>query len=210
MARLKRILDKADDLGMAVILGIFYFGQDERLKDEAAVIKAVDNTVDWVLDERLSECPDRGQQRVQRSLRPCDSQPPASMNLIERVKNSGGRVCLSAPATAVIVVPHENVVRSADFLLIHGNGVKDPKRISEMVGRRAPCRATSRCRSCSTKTITSTSIKADYNMLGSIREFASWGYFDPEGYQSPPVDWGLDTDRKKAFFGKLKEITGAK
>ncbi len=50
MARLKRILDKADDLGMAVILGIFYFGQDERVKDEAAVIKAVDNTVDWVFD----------------------------------------------------------------------------------------------------------------------------------------------------------------
>src|SRR5688572_29464060 len=48
MARLKRILDKADDLGMAVILGIFYFGQDERVKDEAAVKAAVDNTVDWV------------------------------------------------------------------------------------------------------------------------------------------------------------------
>ena len=37
MARLKRILDKADELGMAVILGIFYFGQDERVKDEEAV-----------------------------------------------------------------------------------------------------------------------------------------------------------------------------
>ena len=36
------------NLGMVVILGIFYFGQDERLKDENAVVAAVDNTVDWI------------------------------------------------------------------------------------------------------------------------------------------------------------------
>ncbi|MCU0874342.1 MAG: hypothetical protein MUE50_18565, partial [Pirellulaceae bacterium] len=35
LARLERILDRADELGMAVILGLFYFGQDERLQDEA-------------------------------------------------------------------------------------------------------------------------------------------------------------------------------
>src|SRR5690242_498767 len=40
MARLKRILDHADQLGMAPIVGIFYFGQDERVKDEAAVKRA--------------------------------------------------------------------------------------------------------------------------------------------------------------------------
>ena len=40
MARLETILDKADELGMVVILGVFYFGQDERLKDEAAVKRA--------------------------------------------------------------------------------------------------------------------------------------------------------------------------
>jgi len=30
-------------------------------------------------------------------------------------------------------VPLENVVRVSDFLLVHGNGVSDPRRISEMV-----------------------------------------------------------------------------
>jgi hypothetical protein len=35
--RLRRVLDRADALGMVVILGLFYFGQDERLRDEAAV-----------------------------------------------------------------------------------------------------------------------------------------------------------------------------
>src|SRR5262245_17793284 len=37
MRRLEQILDKADELGMAPMVGFFYFGQDHRMKDEAAV-----------------------------------------------------------------------------------------------------------------------------------------------------------------------------
>jgi hypothetical protein len=47
------------------------------------------------------------------------------------------------------------------------------------------------------------------NMVASISEYCSWGYFDPDGYQSPPVNWGLNTDRKKAFFEAVGRITGA-
>ena len=47
---LRRILDRADDLGMVVIVGYFYQGQDERLADEAAVVRAVDEATDWLLD----------------------------------------------------------------------------------------------------------------------------------------------------------------
>jgi hypothetical protein len=47
-ARTARILDRANELGLVVILGLFYFGQDERLNDEAAVIRAVDESIDWL------------------------------------------------------------------------------------------------------------------------------------------------------------------
>src|SRR5438552_2826213 len=49
MNRLQRILDKADELGMAVVLGCFYFGQDERLRDEPGVVRATDNATNWLL-----------------------------------------------------------------------------------------------------------------------------------------------------------------
>ena len=53
-------------------------------------------------------------------------------------------------------------------------------------------------------------------MLAAFKAHASWGYFDfrmedegfENGFQSVPVDWGITSERKKAFFGKLKEITG--
>ena len=54
MARLDRILSKADELGMVVILGYFYFGQDERLRDEAAVLRATDNATQWLFDYGFS------------------------------------------------------------------------------------------------------------------------------------------------------------
>ena len=44
------------------------------------------------------------------------------------------------------------------------------------------------------------------NMVAAIGEYCSWGYFDPgesnyrDGYQCPPANWGINTERKKAFF----------
>jgi hypothetical protein len=48
--RMRRVLDRADDLGMVVIVGLFYQGQDERLVDEDAVKRAVDNATIWLLE----------------------------------------------------------------------------------------------------------------------------------------------------------------
>ena len=51
MRRLKKVLDAALQLRMVVILGLFYFGQDQRLQDEDAVKRAVVNAVDWLLQQ---------------------------------------------------------------------------------------------------------------------------------------------------------------
>jgi hypothetical protein len=37
--RLSRILDRAGERGTVVILGYFYFGQDQRVKDEATTTR---------------------------------------------------------------------------------------------------------------------------------------------------------------------------
>ena len=58
--------------------------------------------------------------------------------------------------------------------------------------------------------------KPDNNFIAAIESYASWGYFDyrmdgeafEDGYQSVPVDWRISSERKKAFFILLAEITG--
>jgi len=57
--------------------------------------------------------------------------------------------------------------------------------------------------------------KPDNNMVAAISKYASWGYFDPgesnyvDGYQCPPVNWGINTERKRAFFNLVKQVTGS-
>ncbi|HXG09758.1 MAG TPA: hypothetical protein VNK04_08210 [Gemmataceae bacterium] len=216
MARLERILDRADELGMVVILGVFYFGQDERLKDEAAVRRGLDNAVDWVLErgyrnvliEVNNECNVRYDHAV--------LQPPRVHELIERVKERkrDGRRLLVSTSYGGGTVPRENVVRSADFLLLHGNGVHESDRIAEMVRQTRKVPGYRPMPILFNEDDHFNFDQPKNNLLAALSEYASWGYFDPgknnyeDGYQSPPVNWGINTTRKKQFFTLVQEITG--
>jgi hypothetical protein len=198
LERLERILDRADELGMVVILGIFYFGQDEYLQDEAAVIRATDATIHWlfarnyrhVLIEINNECNVRYDHAILR--------PDRVDELIARVKGTSreGR-------------------RFSDFLLIHGNGVTQPGRIAEMV------RQTRAVPGYAPKPVLFNEDdhygfdQPTCNFTAAIGEYASWGLYDQgkndyeDGFQSPPVNWGLNTVRKRAFFRLVAAITGS-
>jgi len=216
MSRLERILDCADNFGMVVILGIFYFGQDERLKDEASVLRALNNAVDWILDrdyghmliEVNNECNVRYDHPI--------LQPDRVHELIERAKarqRNGGRL-LVGTSYGGGTIPRENVVRTADFLLLHGNGVEDPEHIAEMVRMTRSMPGYRPMPILFNEDDHFEFDKPCNNMLAAISEYCSWGYFDPgtnnyvDGYQSPPVNWGINTERKSEFFAKVQEVTG--
>jgi hypothetical protein len=217
MARLGRILDRADELGMAVILGYFYFGQDERLADEAAVIRATDAATAWLvgrgdrhdLVEVNNECDIRYDHPI--------LQPERVDELIRRVREkSGGRLLVSTSFGGGRI-PTPNVVGAADFVLLHGNGVAEPARLAALVrdARAVP--------GYTAKPILFN--EDDHfnfdqpvnNFTAAVGEYASWGFFDyrmkgegfDEGYQSVPVNWGISSDRKRGFFNLLATISGA-
>jgi hypothetical protein len=219
MRRLQRILDRADELGMAVILGIFYFGQDQRLRDEAAVVHAVDATVDWVFDrgyrhvliEVNNECNVRYDHAILR--------PERVHELIARVQSRQrqGRRLLASTSYGGGRLPGENVVRVADFLLLHGNGVSDPAQIARMVRN---CRQIAGYRPMPILFNEDDHYgfeRPQNNLVAAVAERASWGYFDfrrpgegfAEGFQSVPVDWRLSSVRKRAFFQAVRDMTGS-
>ena len=217
MQRLERILDKADELGMVVILGFFYFGQDERLENAGSIVSATDRATDWLFDhgyrnvliEINNECNVRYDHLI--------LQPARVHELIQRVKinRRAGRRFLVGTSYGGGAIPDENVVRNSDFLLLHGNGVSDPARIAAMV------RKTREIPGYTSKPILFNEDdhfdfeKPENNFVAALSEYASWGYFDPgksnyvDGYQSPPVNWTINTERKRSFFKLLAEITGA-
>src|SRR5437667_7861044 len=108
-----------------------------------------------------------------------------AVRLIERLKErSKGKV--KSPAGRLLVstslnggrVPSDSLVNVVDFVLLHGNGVQDPARITQMVDE--------------TRTLPSYRgqpivfneddhfdfSKPQNNMLAALRAYSSWGYFD--------------------------------
>jgi hypothetical protein len=226
MARLEKIISRADDLEMVIMLGIFYFGQDQRLENEEAVKRAVINTIDWVAE--------RGYRNVLIEIaNECDNsaydhdiiKAPRVHELVQlaqqhsRKKNHPLAVSVSYNGGSI---PRPNVVTIADYILLHGNGVRDPKRMAEMI------RTVRQMKEFTPKPIVNNEddrpwLDADQgfgpegnNFVVCVSNYASWGYFDfrqkgesfDEGFQSVPVNWQISSDRKRAFFKLLSEITG--
>ena len=216
-SRLEKILDRADELGIVMILGYFYQAQDLVLTNETALIHAVDNATVWVLDhgyrnvivEINNEC---DQHYVNEILR-----PERVHELILSVqKNQRGGFHLLASTSYSGPLPKANVATNADFILVHGNGVrKNPARITDSVRKiRAMCEKPK-------PIVFNEDDNYDFdqptnNFVAAVSEHASWGYFDyrrkdekfNEGFQSVPADWTINGERKRSFFRLLSEITG--
>jgi hypothetical protein len=223
--RMGRVLDRADELGMAVIVGLFYQGQDERLADEAAVVRAVDNACGWLLDggwrnvivEIANECdvptyehPIIGFDRCHELVARAQSHTRDGRRLFVSTSYRGG------------AIPSDRVLQIADVALIHGNGVTDPAVMRWMVERTKV-----RLRERSIPIVVNEDDhfafdEADNNMLAAVSRYASWGLFDAgagsggggarsnyqDGYQLVPVNWSTNTPTKQGFFRLLREVTG--
>lgn len=226
LRRLARILDRLDELGMVAILGIYYFGQDERLRDEEAVRRGVEEAAKWVLERGygnvvIEVCNETNVRKYEHEA----LQPGRVHELIVQAQETtvDGRRLLVGTSYGGNRVPDENVAAASDFLLLHGNGVKDPARIAEMVEQ---TRALEGFRRRPVPIVFNEDDHFDFdqprnNLVAAVAAGASWGFFDGgassggniahgnyrDGYQLVPVNWSLNTPTKQGFFRLLQEIT---
>jgi hypothetical protein len=223
-ARLERILDRADELGMAPIVGFFYFGQVTRFRDESAIVRATQNATDWLLAKGYTNVLVEIANEANNVPYPEIIKPKRAGELIKlvqdrsagKVKNPIGRLYVSTSLTGG-QIPGETIVQSADYLLLHGNGQGKPERIREMVRK---TRAVAGYRDQPVLFNEDDHFdfdKPENNFLAAVGEYAGWGYFDyrmkdegfAAGYQSVPVDWGIHSARKRGFFELLARVTGS-
>lgn len=227
-SRLERILSRADDLGMIVILGLFYFGQDEHLADEIAVTAAVNNIVNWLFEKKYrnilieinNECNSKSYDHdILRSERVHEL-----IGLVKHKKHPtlGYGLYVSTSYTGRHI-PSPGVVAASDFVLLHGNGVNDPAGITAMVDSVRNMGAYRPMPILFNEDDHYDFDKPENNMVNAFKASASWGYFDfrkrgetlakgdstfHEGYQSIPVDWGVRSQRKIDFFEFLAKMSG--
>jgi hypothetical protein len=214
---MEKIVRKADKLGMVVIMGIFYFGQDERLANEEAVKNAVNQVIDWLFDKGfrnvIIEINNESNVKYDHEI----LKPERVHELIDLVKSKtrDGYRYLVGTSYGGGTIPKENVVKSSDFILLHGNGVTDPARITDMVKKTRQVNGYRPMPILFNEDDHFNFDQPSNNMVEAVKSFASWGYFDfrmkgegfDEGYQSVPVNWGISSARKRGFFSLLKELT---
>jgi hypothetical protein len=220
-ARLEKILDKADELGMAPIVSIFYFGQDQRLDGDDAAKKAVKNVINWLFDKNYSNVLiEVGNESDNRGYDIPILKADRIHELIvlaKSIERNGKRFLVTTSFCGGVIPPSETV-KVSDFILLHGNGVHHPDKIVTMI------RETRKVEGYKPMPIVFNEDdhfdfdKPWNNFVAATSEYASWGYFDyrmknegfDEGYQSVPVNWGISSERKKGFFQMVKEMSGLK
>ena len=103
------------------------------------------------------------------------------------------------------------------LLLIHGNGGSKTEQIQDLINKTMEVDGFRVMPIINNEDDHFDFEKETNNLTTSLKNYVSWGYFDYrlrgetniiEGYQTVPVDWGINSQRKKAFFEKIKEITG--
>jgi hypothetical protein len=240
---LEKALRACDEQGIAVILGYYYFGQDENMEDEAAIIRGVDNVTEWLLNSGLENVMVEINNECDVPLYEHEILQPARVHeLIMRVKTrtkNGRRLLVAASTTnwpfkqkAGLAMTKGNdhanvdqafidklaragkvdrVIEESDFILYHGNGL-DPDgidKVTRVIKDSETFRNNPRplC-------INEDSVNVE-NMDAAFPHYVPWGYYDQgknnyrDGFQSPPVNWGISTPEKEAFFNRVAEITGS-
>ena len=125
--------------------------------------------------------------------------------LIGRVRKTprDGRRLLVSTSYGGGAIPRENVVRGSDFLLPHGNGVKQTARIREMVRQ---TRAVPGYRAMPVLFNEDDHFnfeQPENSFAAAVSARASWRYFDfrmkgeafDDGYKSVPVNWDISSER---------------
>lgn len=220
MQRLDKILKRADQLEMVVILGIFYFGQDQNIKDEPSIIAVTNNLVDWLFEKKyrnvIIEINNETNKREYDHPILMPDRVHELIKLVHNKKKNGYRYLVGTSFPARII-PTQKVVDASDLILFHGNALRSSQQFESAIEK---------VKSLAAKRNLPIVINEDDNFDFSndsshfniaLKHHISWGYFDyrkkgvtnlEEGFQSIPVDWGINSDNKKAFFEQIKVVTG--
>ena len=228
--RLLRVLEAADDADMVVIVNYFYWKHVARLSDDA-VRRATETATAWLLASGyrnvLVDVANESNPFWKRDL----LEPGRIHELIEIAQSTtldGRRLLVSASTGGDGQIPTGRWRAIEDFSLPHGNGCLPGQLKAKLATLKATDAHRTRPRPI---LVNEDSVFVD-NLEAAVGEGCSWGFYcqgygsayrdrmdwtthgretryeDLSGFQTLPVNWGINTPIKKAFFDKVLEMTG--
>ncbi len=203
LARVRRVIEACDRLGLVVILGCFYQRQDQVLKDEDAVRAAVTNAAGWIRkcgfqNVVLEIANEFGHSGFDHPLLRTDV---GQVELIRLAQQAAPGLLVSTAGLGDGRIP-DKVAKAADFQLIHFNDtVLDdiPTRIAALkkYGKPIVCNEDDKLNDAGARA-------AEL----CVTHGASWGFMANEVNQRYPFHFEGARD-DPVVYAKLKELTSS-
>jgi len=199
--RLERLIKAADEIGMTVIVSLLYQAQAHRLKDGEAVRNAV-KTACAVL--KNLDCSNiiievANEHHVGNfKIHPIIHSAEGMSYLIELAREQSGGMLVGCSGGGGY--SNREIAKVSDIILIHGNNCTRQEYYNlikkvRSFGMNKPivCNEDSPCIG---------------QLEVSLRNGASWGYYNNLTKQEPPADWGITTGEDTYFARRMAERIG--
>jgi hypothetical protein len=232
--RLRRVLQAADGAGMVVIVNYFYWKQAARLEGEDVIRRVTERVTDWLLRTgRRNILVDVMNEAGEWDVHPILSgrEVHRLIEIVQHTTREGRRLLVGSSSGGGESLPTGRWAKIEDFHMPHGNECTPEelraklRRLKESASYRRRPRPI---------LVNEDSVFVD-NLEAAVDEYCSWGFYcqgygsrysdrrmdwtihgretryeDLSGFQTPPVNWSINTPIKQVFFDRLREITGGR
>jgi hypothetical protein len=227
--RLRRVLAAADRAGMVVIVNYFYWRQASRFVSDETVRQATRAITGWLLQTGFQDIIVDVRNEIGRG----DGllQSGGIHELVEMIQGmtlDGRRLLVGVSTHPREHLPPGRWTELVDVFMPHGNDSQPEELCDQLRAFKQSTPFLARPRP-----ILINEDSMDVRSLDvAVGEYASWGFYcqgygsgykdsrwdwtehgrassyeDLSGFQTPPVNWSINTDLKRAFFRRVSEIT---
>jgi len=204
MNRLKMILKESNRLNMIVILSLFYRSQVDIFSSYSDILKATENTIFWIKEnnftniiiEPVNECEFSEFKKYKLN---CNQNIPKLLDLINKYKIPSGNSYKGGG------VPSDNIIGNSSIILLHGNSLNSESEYTTQL------KSVKNSKAYRGQPIIYNEAGTKLFLDWAVKNKVGWGYYDQgsnnyiDGFQSPPINWSINTSKKKAFFNEIEK-----
>jgi len=231
--RLERVLSAADEAGMVVIVNYFYWRQLDKMEGEPAIRKATEDATRWLLESGHRNILVDVMNEFQVGEGQLQSERIHELiEMVQAQRLDGRRLLASSSIHPENLQPPGRWQEVQDFYLPHGNSFW----AAELGEQLRKIKASEAFKKWPRPLLVNEDSIYLESLEAALEEYASWGYYsqgygaggswlhgrynwqaherernyaDLSGYQTMPVNWGINTDEKQEFFRRAAEISGS-